>query len=224
MKIIEIFLKLLLLSGLVWITSCGGDDEGDCIKGSSTIITEPRDVSSFHSISAEIVGNILITQGSTQSLEIRTHDNIIGRVETTVVNNELLVTLDGCFEELDNFDVIVTIPEIKSITLNGVGNIIGQNDFDTDNLIITTNGVGNVSISGQTNILELTISGVGNVNAFEMTADICNIVISGSGNAEVTVAETLNVTISGSGNVFYKGDPDVSSTISGTGSVIDANE
>ena len=213
MKINENILALLLLSGMVWTTSCGGDED-DCIKGSSTIIAEPRDVDSFHSISAEIVGDILITQGSPQSLQIRTHDNIIGIVETTVVNNELRVTLDGCFEELDDFDVIVTIPEIKSITLNGVGNIIGQNNFDTDDLTITTNGVGNVSLSGQTNTLEVTISGVGNVNAFDMMADIGNIVISGSGNVEVTVNETLNVAISGSGNVFYKGDPDVSATIS----------
>jgi hypothetical protein len=187
------------------------------------IITETRTVNPFHSISSEIVGDIYITEAAEQLLSIVTHENILGITETTVSGGTLEITLDGCVEEMDRFDVFISIPEIKSISFTGVGNIIAANDWITNTLDISFTGVGNTNLRGTSNDLSIELTGVGDVNAFNMSALKSDISISGVGDVRITAIDQLDVTISGTGDVYYKGNPVINSSISGTGSVIDAN-
>lgn len=61
------------------------------------------------------------------------------------------------------------------------------------------------------------------INAFELTTERTSVVLSGSGNGEVSAIEELTVVLSGTGNVFYKGNPALDVTVAGVGDVIDAN-
>lgn len=224
MKKYRKLLSIIPMVGLAWLISCDKDENDPCVQVGGPIVTETRTVSSFHSIEAILVGNIILTQGSTQDLQITTHQNVLDIITTTVSNGVLNLELTGCTQgELDQLDVFITIPELRSIDFTGVGDIISLTDFQTDALAISLEGVGNVDFSGQTNSFNLMITGEGNVSAFGLTAGTCTIVVSGSGNTEVTVTDQLDVTISGAANVYYKGYPTVTSSISGSGTVVDSN-
>jgi len=81
MKRIIISISILLFS----VSAC----TKDTIVGSGTPISEFRNVTDFTKVSSEGVFEVAITQGDVQSVEIIADDNIIHRVKTEVVDNEL---------------------------------------------------------------------------------------------------------------------------------------
>lgn len=228
--ITRIILFGYLAVGLAFLISCGDDDDDDnndqtnCLEVGNDIVTETIEVSEFNGISFAAVGNLFITQGEPQEMTVTTHPELVDLIDAAVIDNTLEIGLDGCIEgNLAQFDVFVTTPDLELITLAGVANIMTENDLQVDSLSIILSGVGNITLSGSTGPLNIQSLGVGNINAFNFTSDICRIMLSGAGNVEITVLSELDATISGSGNVSYKGSPAVNAAILGGGNVIDAN-
>ena len=219
-----IFFFLLLL-----LFSCSTDDDNggplpnNCLDGQGVVMTETRTVQNFHSINSTVFADIFITQGPLEDLEIEAQPNILAELETIVVNNELIITVKQCVDINQAIKIYITIPDIRNIKLTGVGDIVSENDFDIPFLNVLLTGTGNITLKGTTNNFDISLTGVGDVRAFELESNRCDVLISGVGDAEVFVNDELNVTITGSGTVFYKGNPIVTSNITGTGSVVDAN-
>ena len=81
-------------------------------------------------------------------------------------------------------------------------------------------GAGDFEISGAAQpALSIYITGTGDVDAFDMEVDDCDIRIEGAGNCEVNVNNNLDIQVSGVGNIFYMGNPVVTQDISGVGNV-----
>lgn len=229
MKILKFISLLVVLLTL----SCSSDvninlpdnnfPPNNCLDGQGLIISEPRTLADFHSINNTIFADILLTQGPKEDVIIEAQQNILTELKTSVVNGELRLMLDRCIDSSQAMKVHITIPEIRELTLTGVGDIIAQNDFDLVDLDVTLTGVGDFDLQGTTTTLDILLTGVGDIKAFDLNSDICDIVISGKGDAEVLVNDTLDATISGIGTVFYKGNPVITSNISGTGDIINSN-
>lgn len=228
MKYYKIFLLLIILPFLI---SCENtdddnnhDDNDNCLTGSGETITETPAVNSFHSIAAGIEGNVYITQGSPQSLKIVTHPNVMEEIKYEVKNEVLEIEFDRCTSGIDKLDIFVTMEDIRSVVFSGVGKITSVNDLNVDNLKVVFSGVGEINLSGEAEDFDFILSGIGDLKAFDLTTSDCSIIISGLGNAEVTVNDKLDVIIAGNGNVYYKGHPtSITHNISGTGSFTDSN-
>ena len=222
MVMVNLRFKYAILS-LLFLAACS-DDDTNCVTVSGNLVSETRELADFHSVSFEGVGNLFITQESPQSVRIETRQSIMPLLKTRVNNGQLNIELEDCITgQIDKLDIFISIPDIENLEIDGVGSITGQNAFDLDNLEIEINGVGDVTVNGTTDRLEINSSGVGNVHAFELVSNICEVNITGSGNVEVTAETDLDVIISGTGNVYYKGTPSIESNISGSGNLIDAN-
>ncbi|MEO0725653.1 MAG: DUF2807 domain-containing protein, partial [Bacteroidota bacterium] len=78
-------------------------------------------------------------------------------------------------------------------------------------------GAGDIELDGSADDISIGISGSGDVDAMGMTAQNCDVRVSGSGNVKVHATQQLNVRVSGSGDVYYRGNPNVQSRISGSG-------
>ena len=86
-------------------------------------------------------------------------------------------------------------------------------------------GEGSFHLSGETQEnLDIQISGSGEVEAFGMEVENCNILINGVGNCNVNVSSFLEVIVSGTGYVLYMGNPEVESHILGVGQVSPVDE
>ena len=228
-KELSIVLIGLLIALLTLTVSCDCTDD-EYMSPSTDIanngVSEIRDLEGFHSISAAIVGKIFLTQGTLQEVTLEGVPGILYAVGTTVIDGVLEMKFAEAIAEnrkVGDFTARITVPEIRSLDLLGVGELIAQNDLQAETLIINRTGVSNITLRGETNHLEITSTGIGIVNAFDMTSKSCNVLTEGFGNVEVTVIEDLSASLTGFGSVFYKGHPTITSNITGAGRLVNAN-
>ncbi len=204
-------------------SGCSSDDDwlSGRIIGSGIIFTQQRELAAFDSIDMRAVGEVEVTQGVVQRVDIETDDNIIDHIITTVSNGELMIASDEDYESDHGVIITVTIPDIDTLELSGVGNIEGRNAFTVDELGLYLDGVGSITVSGNAQILIAELSGVGSIDAEALTAATATVDISGVGSIYVTATDELNATISGDGDVHYAGNPPVIVTnITGNGGLI----
>ncbi|MGI9543431.1 MAG: head GIN domain-containing protein [Cyclobacteriaceae bacterium] len=194
-----------------------------CLPGQGAIVSETRSLGNFNSIDNFVFADIFITQGPQKDVIIEAQQNILEVLNTVVASDELKLTLDQCANITEPIKVHITIPEIRSLGLTGVGDVIAQNEFNLTDLTVSLTGLGDFDLQGTATTTDITMTGLGDVKAFDLNADVCDINMTGTGDAEVFVNNELNVTMTGTGTVFYKGDPAITSNISGSGSIVDSN-
>ncbi len=199
------------LAGLTFMihTGCEDNDPGTVdnrkVVGTGPVVSKTLTLEEFSKIENTGIADIHVTLGSPQSVVLNAQQNIID-VMTTEVDNDMLkigVEKNVSIENAEEIRFDITIPEISSITLTGVGDYILSGDYQEELTII--------------------ITGVGNVMAFDLEVGTCNITSTGVGNCEVRVKNQLNVTITGVGNVYYRGHPSITQSVTGLGSLIDVN-
>jgi autotransporter translocation and assembly factor TamB len=183
--------------------------------------------------------NVVLTQGGRQSLQIKTDDNIMPLIETTVSSKKLTISHGKNYLRPTTFEVFITVKNPEGVAISGSGDISGKSRFVTDtfyaeisgsgdmDLEIETgklaskiSGSGSIHLSGKTQDFTVSISGSGEINAFDLDAENVAVKISGSGDCRVTASESLDAKISGSGDVYYKGRPQINTKISGSGSLM----
>jgi len=211
---------------LLLIASCSLDSDNglQCLNGEGAVVSETRNFSgNFTSISHQFPGNLHITSGSFPAVTVEGQQNLLDVLNVQVANDILLVQFSECLESGMFFNVFVTVTELQAVSLEGLGNVIFENDIVSDELDLFLTGVGNYDIQGSADTLNISLAGEGNVTGFDFAADLCDIIIVGNGDVEITANTSLFVTINGQGNVFYKGSPVVLADINGLGTVNDAN-
>ena len=81
-------LSVLTLTALL-LSACGID----VVTGSGHLATETRSVSGFDQVELAIRGELIITQGDQESLEIEAEDNLLDYIETTTYGDTLVIGL-----------------------------------------------------------------------------------------------------------------------------------
>ena len=216
----SVILPVLVLL-LTLVSSCSRDT----IYGSGEMTSEFRDVEYFTKVSSEGIFEVNITQGTEQSIEIIANDNIIHKVKTSVVNNELKLYLDS---DNDNYRDIylqanIAVTRLNGLNNSGAGNMYVHNIEEEGSFSIRNSGSADIIIDGSASILNSKNEGSGSIYGFGFFIEDCSIKIEGSGSFEINCSDNLDVDIEGSGNVFYKGSPNINTAISGSGSVINVN-
>lgn len=103
------------------------------------------------------------------------------------------------------------IPSSADLTLTG---------YDQPSLTLSLTGSGDVSGSGATKALALTIAGSGDADLSDLLAEDADITISGSGDARIAAAGAAKVNLSGSGDLDFATRPtSLSQTVTGSGEV-----
>ena len=211
-----VILSIVLLLNL--LSSCTEDP----IIGSDDLTSEFRNVASFTKFSSEGVFEVMITQGNSQSVEIIANENIIHKVKTIVINNELRLFLDDNNYKNVNLKANIIVPNMNSIRNFGDGNILALN-IDNENFNVDNSGSGDIRIEGNTQSLTLKNEGSGKFEGFLFAVNDSDINIIGSGDCHINCANNLNVRIEGSGDVYYIGSPIIEADISGSGKIVNAN-
>ena len=225
MKVRAILLSIVCIT----ISACSDDVDiplivgDDCLIATGDLVSENRTLPNFTAIVNTIPASVFITQGPLEDIRVEARSGIIGDIRTVINVETLTIRVEDCIRDLGDVEIHVTIPEITELNITGVGNMTAVNDLTVTDLELSLSGVGNFNLRGEAQNLNINLSGVGDINAFPLETDVCNIRISGAGDAELFVNDELDVTISGVGDVFYRGTPTVTSNITGSGSVVDSN-
>ncbi len=234
---------LLIAAAILSLTSCERD-KWDNIRGSGPVYTESYDLPIHRDISIAIPADVYIYQSLVKEVTIEAQANVLDVIESRVQDSELEIKLEkgvrlGSHEPIK---IYISSAMFNNIRLSGTVNLYGETLVVTDVLDVNISGEGEVdlkimantvkgSISGNgimwlegTTITEIfTISGTGDIHAFNLLSETADVSISGSGNVEIDAAEYLDAYISGSGNIYYRGFPSIDSQISGSGRLIHVN-
>jgi hypothetical protein len=233
-------LAATLLSGCIVIdlNGCGWET----VKGSGKVVSETRQIADVNAIKLEGQGKITITRGETPSLEIRSDDNIIPHIETTVRNKKLTISHENKNLRPTTLTFYITVRDLRNATIAGSGEIRGDSRFVSDNfsaeisgsgsidlemetnrLVSEISGSGSIYLAGSTDHHRASITGSGKIYAFDMQSKFASVSITGSGDCLLTATDQLNAIITGSGDIIYKGHPHIEQTITGSGKVRNQN-
>jgi hypothetical protein len=202
-------------------------------------IKESRELPSFTGIVLSFSGNIYITQGSAQKVEIEADKDDIPIIISEIHNNALVLkTKDVNWHNMGTVKVYITVSELNYLSVAGSGDILCQNDLKSGSIEMSVSGSGSIElknlraddthaeITGSGDIrltgdtekeLKVTITGSGSFNASALPAEKVDVNITGSGSATVNAVSNLYTNITGSGSVFYKGNPTIDANATGSG-------
>ena len=212
------------------------------VQGSGKIVSESRDVNNFSSILLYGTGNLTIFQGGYESLTVETDDNLMEFIETGVESGTLYIgTANGVIlKPSQGIYYYLHVKEIRTIVVSGSSKVYANSlyvtdtfyvkvsgstrleidDITADNIDINVSGSGYVDLSGESEALNIGISGDCTHNSSNLECMYAMVDISGSGNVTLWVTKSLQVDISGDGDVKYYGNPTVNVALSGSGNVV----
>lgn len=215
------------------------------IKGNGKTVTVNRTTSDYDGVSVGGSFDVILVKGKEGTITIEGEENIIPYIVTEVKGHTLQVKYKKNINvrTTKRLTVTITYDDIDKIALGGTGNItnegiIKSRDFtvalggsgnitltlDADEVYSKIGGSGNIKLSGTSNELDCSIAGSGSIKAYELSTDIVNATIAGSGSIKTTVKTKIKSKIVGSGSVYYKGNPKyIDSKSVGSGDVVDKN-
>jgi hypothetical protein len=191
------------------------------VSGSGQTKTESRQVSGFTKIDLAGVGEVTITQGSTESLTVEADDNVLPVLTSKVSDSTLRLGTKPrtTVRTRSPIRYRVTVKDLTGISMSGSGSVIAKG-VRVPALRVDMSGSGTINLSGSADKQDIEMSGSGRYEAAELSSQEVTVEISGSGEVAVSVSRALKVDISGSGRVTYSGDPSVDQDISGSGKLI----
>lgn len=234
---------ILFLVAALTLSACGMNvhiSSNKVVTGSGNVVTQEVSVSGFDAVQLDSIGDLTITQGDTESLNIEAEDNILAVLETKVSGKTLVLGSQDnvTLTPTKPIRYTLTVKDLSSLQLAGLGSVsmdslkTGQLDLSisgsgnlkllglqAETVDVVISGLGSVELTGQASALRLEMDGSGNCRAGELAVRDAEINISGLGNATLWASDSLDIRISGAGNLDYYGSPRVSQEISGLGSI-----
>jgi len=197
-----------------------GVDKGNYLKGSGKKGQLSRKVPPYDQIEVNSALDVVYRQADSQSLELSGDDNIIPLIQTTVKNGILLLDINKSYSSSMPISVTLQSPSLSRLTVSGSSDVVLR-AIDTDKLIITLTGTGDISAEGKVKSLSLDVVGSGDVNFKNLAADRAEVKLSGSGDIQLTSLDELSVVLIGSGDIVYYGGPEnINKKIVGSGDFI----
>ena len=192
------------------------------------------EVSNFTAIEASVVANIHITQSAGTAVTAEGSEELLNRLEVRIEGDRLILDMEdeGFWKRFGRnagkLTIRIATPTLTKIDFEGVGNIHVDGTFNTPqleinsegvgNLIanslecefvkISSEGVGNTTVGGKTNKVEIHSEGVGNVEADRLIAREAVVSSQGVGNVSCYASDFLSIRSQGVGNVQYYGKPE----------------
>jgi len=198
-----------------------------CIEDSGNRIKKSAVLKNFDEIDLSGAFKVVLRQDSSYAVKIEADSNVINSVKVDVSGDELRIQMDeGIYCGTDSIVIQIGIGELKTLKTAGsvsirtdghiYANDVVLNFSDSSNISLVMNagkvtthmdGTNTLSLQGQAGVHELYCKGTATVNAFDFTAGVYNLEVTGSAKANINVLNELNVKTEGASEVYYKGNP-----------------
>jgi hypothetical protein len=196
------------------------------VTGNGKISSDTREIQPFKAISIEGVFNIILNQGTKESVKVEADENILPVIITVVENDTLKVKMKGntSINKTGKLNVYVTLAAVSYLSNAGVGTLKCTDTLNLKELSLNLEGVGStelrlkaeklnvesktvgaLQLSGVVKETSIHNEGVGMIQAFDLKSEKLTLHTSGVGGAEVFASQELTIDASGIGGVKYKG-------------------
>lgn len=209
------------------------------IAGPGDPRTQERSIADVTHVRLETSGDLTISRGAVPSLTVTAGERVIDRLTSEVVDDELVLGLDGSSGSLGPVRYELDLPELEGVSVAGSGSaavvapdaealslsLAGSGDIDVRNsnsraLDVELAGSGVVRVSGTTDRQRVHLDGSGSYDAGDLTSGDAVVTVEGSGSAEVAVTDELDATVNGSGSIRHTGGARVTQAIEGSGQIV----
>ncbi len=212
-------LKKILILFLVSIFTFTGCFHWSGVRGSGDIEEEYRDIDEFDELDVSGAFSVRLSVGESPGLKISGDDNLLRFVRTRVKGDKLIIDTKREINPRRKMKIIVSTPYLERLDASGA-NSIKVRGIDSENFRADISGACSVTLSGNTGIFDVDLSGATKLYADELRADRVKIDCSGASKAEVFAREYLNADASGVSKITFHGNPDdVRSDASGISSI-----
>ena len=173
--------------------------------------TESREVGKFIALEVSGLAEVIITQANEQKLLIKVSNMPLKDVVTYIKNETLIITTKG-FHRKESVKVFVHYNQLNSISTSGSAELTATNTLNTQQMLITTNGAGDIkNLAIKADKLIVSINGSGNANldveveniAMEMN-DAGDLSIQGIAKQQRIVSNGSRGTLSNANLVYSK--------------------
>lgn len=199
------------------------------VVGKNVIADEQkRNVEPFSEISLRVSGNLFLKQGDKQSIEIDAKASTLNDIITEVKDRKLIIRFPNKNLLWKDFDpgkiiIYVTVPEINALNVSGSGDIICEDGINSRIIDLSVSGSGDIKLDGlKSEQVKAVVSGSGDVviKGSDTATDL-SVTISGSGNFNSLdfPAEDVNIKVSGSGNSTVHAKNKLTAKVAGSGEV-----
>lgn len=236
MKIKPTFIFLLAVLGFISCTANFSSNESD------NRITDDRDLEEVTHLKVSGIFNLYLSQGDKPSIRIEGNEDQVRKLKTVQNGDFLELKFDeiktNVFSD-SRLDVFLTLSQLKQLEFDGVGNIKTEGTFKVEEIRLEGDGVGNIllqfeatkidaqfnmmgnmTLEGSADEINLSNEGIGNIDASKLLAQTMTLTSSGIGRVAVHCTGDLSITVNGIGAVSYTGNPNViKEEINGIGKV-----
>ncbi|ALI99109.1 head GIN domain-containing protein [Rufibacter tibetensis] len=221
----KIFSCLLLV---VAILSLAPQVQAQSVEGNGNFKTESRKVSTFTGLRVSGGFEVVLTQGTAESLKLEAEENILPFIESTVQDGILHIKTKPGIKNAKRLKAYVTVKDLKSLNLSGGIKLTSANtingtslkfDFSgginvemalqVKELIANIAGGTDITLRGRAETVKLDLAGAASLKAVDLKTDYFTIDAAGASNAQVNVSKELHVEAAGIVSVGYKGSPKI---------------
>ena len=181
----------------------------NAIKGEGEVITKSFDLKDFDQIVLNGHADVTFTQGDTFDVTVRTQANVFDHLDYRVEGTRLILeNKDKVTIRAQEFDVTIQAPALKSITVNGAGDLdikgglISDEDFK-----VTVNGAGDLSLETiRCKDLSIEVNGAADIDLTSIAVNDLKVVLNGAGDVTATgKAENATLRVNGAGDIDARG-------------------
>ncbi|RYD79190.1 MAG: DUF2807 domain-containing protein, partial [Sphingobacteriales bacterium] len=209
--------KLLFISVMIWCGFTAAAQDQFIVDANAQL----RKLNgSFSKIKISHAFKVVITQADTESLAVSSNDekymdDIITELEGSTLNirsknnswtgkrnRQLKVYIS--FKKLEAIEIsgasdVIGIGTIKQssvkVEVSGASSLKGQ--FETGTLSVDLSGASQVNLKGSTEVLKAECSGASDMNAYDLTAELADLDVSGASDIEINVNKEIKAEASG---------------------------
>ena len=220
------FFGIILLSVTVFIGFLHTQININCIEGNGTTVQKEINLPSFRQIEVESHISVILTQSSSQKIEVEAAENIQKYLKITVENKILRIGISNCIKDKAPFVIKISVDSLQKINISDGSIFKTIGTFKGDSLIIEASSGceidanfiykfvhcdassgGNVVLKGEVTQTDIEVNSGGQCNAIEMKSNTCKISANSGGHGTVNVSSELNADANSGGSIQYKGNP-----------------
>jgi len=211
---------LVAIAAAVLVSDVFRSSPGSEVRGSGVAASEARALPAFDRVELSGSNNVVIRVGPRQRVVVHTDDNLVGRVMTNVESRTLVVGDEpGSYTSKSPTYVEIETPSLRGLILSGSG-VVSAVGIDSPRLRVALPGSGVVRASGRAEGLDVALGGSGDAQLGQLVTRDAEVVVSGSGRADVTATKSLDAAVSGTGAILYGGHPaGLRTSITGVGAI-----
>ena len=195
------------------------------VKGSGPSVEKVISISDFNAIDVSSGFDVILVQGSTESLTLTAQENLFEYITARVENGTLKIYTEHNIWSTRPMKARISFKDIKGLKVSGGGDIYGETPINAEALEVTVSGGGDIKseinseqlkcritgggdaeISGKINDYNLNISGGGDLKSKVISAEITCRMVGGGDIHLINEAKSSkgDIEINGGGDLDMK--------------------